>query len=131
MNWKLPLLAGAVVLAALALRSRAAIPASEARKHLHAGALLVDVRTPGEFKSENLPGAVNLPLDTLKSGIANHAPDKSKVVLLHCRSGSRSAAAEKELRSLGYANAFNIGSFEQARKITLDGASRQTPVRGE
>jgi len=36
---------------------------------------------------------------------------------LHCRSGRRSAAAEKELRSIGYTNAFNIGSYQQAEKL--------------
>lgn len=117
MNWKLSLLAGAVVFAAFALRSKAALPADAAQNHLRAGALLVDVRTPEEFKSGSLPGAVNIPVNALKSGIANHAPDKGKVVLLHCQSGRRSAGAEKELRAMGYTNAFNIGSFSQARKI--------------
>lgn len=120
MNWKLPLLAGAVALAAFALRSKSALPTDEAKKHLQAGALLVDVRTAEEFKSGNLPGTVNIPLATLKTAITSHAPDKGKVVLLHCQSGHRSAAAEKELRAPGYTNAFNIGSFARAQKLVSE-----------
>jgi len=117
MNWKLLLLviiAGGVV---WALRGEAALSAEKAREYLKAGALLVDVRTPEEFKSGCLPGAVNLPVDTIKTGITNQVTDKSRVVLLHCRSGRRSAVAEKELRSIGYTNAFNIGSYKQAEKL--------------
>ena len=45
------------------------LPPEEARKHLQEGAVLIDVRTKGEFSGGNLPGAVNIPLDSLQSGI--------------------------------------------------------------
>jgi phage shock protein E len=117
MNKKMLLVAGAVVVAVLLLRAGTPLPAEQAREQLKAGAVVVDVRTPEEFAAGALPGTVNIPVDSIKSGITNVAPDKSKVILLHCRSGRRSAQAEKELRSLGYTNAFNIGSFEQAKKV--------------
>ncbi len=117
MKWKFALLAAVAALIALNLRADATLSTDAAREKLKAGALLVDVRTPEEFAAQNLPGAINIPVDTVKSGITNHVPDKSKAVLLHCRSGRRSAIAEKELRSLGYTNVFNIGSFEQAQRV--------------
>jgi phage shock protein E len=117
MNWKLLLLVIIVGGVVWALRGESALSAEKAREYLKAGALLVDVRTGEEFKSGSLPGAVNLPVDSIKTGITNQVTDKSKVVLLHCRSGRRSAAAEKELRAMGYTNAFNIGSYEQAKKL--------------
>ena len=40
---------------------------------------------------------------------------------IHCRSGRRSGLAEQQLRSLGYTNAFNIGSYEQAEEVVKDG----------
>jgi len=98
------------------LRAEGTLTTEEARRQLAAGAKLVDVRTPEEFKTKSLPGAVNIPVDTIKTGITNHVTDKSKVILLHCRSGRRSEIAEKQLRSIGYTNAFNIGSFEQAER---------------
>jgi phage shock protein E len=117
MKWKLALLTGIAVFAAIALRGESTLPADQARQHLKAGALLVDVRTREEFQTGGLSGAVNIPLDTIKTGLTNLAPDKGKVVLVHCQSGRRSAVAEKQLRALGYTNVFNIGSFDQARRI--------------
>lgn len=118
MNKKLLLLF--VVLAGaslLALRSEPALSAEKAREQLKAGAVLVDVRSIEEFAAKKLPGAVNIPVESIMTGITNCATNKSQVILLHCRSGRRSGIAETELRSLGYTNAFNIGSFEQAEKI--------------
>jgi phage shock protein E len=57
---------------------------------------------------------VNIPFDTVKSGITNHVTDKSKPILVYCRSGRRSGIAEKELRAVGYTNCFNLGGYEQA-----------------
>jgi len=101
----------------ISLRSGPAMSTEEARELLNGGALLVDVRTPQEFAAKKLPGALNIPLDTLKQGITACVSNKAQVVLLHCRSGRRSTIAEKELRSLGYSNVFNIGSFERAQKV--------------
>jgi phage shock protein E len=43
--------------------------------------------------------------------------DKNQVLLLHCASGMRSGVAKQKLKSLGYANFFNLGSLARARKI--------------
>jgi phage shock protein E len=98
------------------LRKGSAFPAEEARKHVRA----VDVRTLEEFTAEHLPNALNMPLHALESRITNEVPDRSTVILLHCRSGARSSAAEKKLRKLGYAAAYNIGSYQRARSICDD-----------
>jgi len=102
------------------LRAGDALPEKEAREKLQAGAVVIDVRTPEEFKGKSLPGVINVPLNTIQAGITNYVTNKSQVVLLHCRTGRRSGVAESELRSLGYTNAFNIGSFEQAEKVLQD-----------
>lgn len=113
------ILAGAAGLGLMATRLTAAaeLGPDEARAKLQAGAKLVDVRTVQEFREKNLPGAVNVPVDQIKTGITNVTMDKSQVILLHCRSGRRSGIAETELRALGYTNAFNLGSYERAEKI--------------
>ena len=113
-------LAFAAVLAVLlvqVLKAGDILSQEEALKKLHAGALVIDVRTTEEFKSNSLPSVINIPLDVIKTGITNYVTNKSQVILLHCRSGRRSGIAEEELRSLGYTNTFNIGSFEQAKKV--------------
>lgn len=94
-----------------------AMSEAAAREKLKQGALLIDVRTVAEFNAKHLTNAVNLPLNELKAGLSARVPDKSRVLLLHCRSGQRSRIATGELRALGYTNAFNLGSYQQAEKI--------------
>lgn len=65
---------------------------------------LLDVRTPGEFAAVHIPGAYNVPLDTL----AEHAREIRCVgdapVVLVCQSGNRARQADSALRSLGMSN---------------------------
>ncbi|HEX5831360.1 MAG TPA: rhodanese-like domain-containing protein [Gemmatimonadaceae bacterium] len=65
---------------------------------------LLDVRTPGEFESQHIAGAYNVPLDTLaEHGAEIHAGVTAPVVLV-CRSGQRARKAEEALRAGGMAN---------------------------
>jgi len=109
-----------VFLATLTLCIGAELTETEAREHAKKGALVVDVRTVEEFKTNGLPNVINIPLADVKEKFPKVVTNKSDVVLLHCRSGRRSGIAETELRSLGYTNVFNIGSFERAEKILKD-----------
>jgi len=62
---------------------------------------VLDVRTPGEFENQHIPGAYNVPLDQL----AEHAPELRAVtgceVVLVCQSGQRAQRAESLLRDAG------------------------------
>ena len=117
MKWTLFLVALVCLVVVFRLTASSTLPAATAREHLKKGALLVDVRTVAEFNAKHLTNAVNIPLDQVTGVLPKRVPDKSKVVLLHCRSGRRSGIAEKELRALGYTNAFNVGSFDQAAEL--------------
>jgi phage shock protein E len=123
MKWTLLLFIGAILVIVFKLRAAPVLPAAAAREHLKKGALLVDVRTIEEFNAGHLTNAVNSPLDQIREALPHHVPDKSKVLLLHCRSGRRSGIAEQQLRALGYTNALNIGSYQQAEKI-VNGAAQ-------
>ena len=68
-------------------------------------AIIIDVRTPGEYRDGHIPGVVNIPLDELEKRIGEIPKDK-KVVLI-CRTGSRSAQGTRLLRSKGFNNVFN------------------------
>jgi phage shock protein E len=122
MKWILLLFCGIILVFVLKLRAGQALPAATARARLKNGALVVDVRSEEEFKSGHLTNAVNIPLDQIKEALPRRVPDKSQWLLLHCRSGRRSGIAEQELRALGYPNAFNIGSYDQAEKIVNGGS---------
>lgn len=117
MNWSFVLVLGAVVAVIIGLKRLGLISPEAARKHLHAGALVVDVRSPAEFKAGHLPGTVNLPLDELQRSAPRTIADKNQVLLLHCLSGTRSGIAKRMLKSLGYQNVFNLGSYGRAQRI--------------
>ena len=101
----------------LKLQAAPALTEAAARDYLKHGALVIDVRTVEEFQANHLTNGINIPLDELKVKLPRQVSDKSKVLLLHCRTGRRSGIAETQLREMGYTNAFNIGSFEQVQKI--------------
>lgn len=73
---------------------------NEARDAVAKGALLLDVRTPSEFGSGHIAGAVNIPLDALTVRAKEIAAGREVVV--YCRSGRRSAAAAELLRARGH-----------------------------
>jgi phage shock protein E len=106
-----------VVLALFLMKRRGQVNPTEAGEWLKKGALVIDVRTEGEFQEGHLPGVINIPLDRLDSEIAKHAPDKEQALLLHCRSGARSGMGASKLKSLGYQHVFNLGSYGQAETI--------------
>ncbi|MBR3878213.1 MAG: rhodanese-like domain-containing protein [Bacteroidaceae bacterium] len=67
------------------------------------GVQLVDVRTPEEFNSGNIPGSVNIDVMTGHFGEeASGLLDKSRTVAVYCRSGNRSKNAAKMLSMMGY-----------------------------
>jgi len=89
----------------------------QAREMIQKGAIIVDVRTDGEYSNANIKESRHIPLNELKDKIEKVVPDKDKTILLHCRSGSRSFAGKRMLKKIGYTNAYNIGSFGRAKKI--------------
>lgn len=123
MNWTFLILAVVIVLAFLALRRAAFVSAENARQHLEAGALVIDVRSPEEFNRGHLTNAVNIPLGGLDEGVSKLAPNKDQVLLVHCLSGGRSAVAKQRLERLGYSNVHNLGSLARAKAI-VDGGGR-------
>ena len=117
MNWTTTLIIAAVVAVVFMLKTTGQISAKDALAHLKNGALVIDVRSPGEFNSGHLSAALNLPLDEIETALPHRVPDKNQVLLLHCQSGMRSGMAKKKLNGLGYANAFNLGSYGRAESI--------------
>ncbi len=117
MNWTLLIVVVVVFLGIFLLKRASFVPADKARQLLREGALVVDVRNPGEFNSGHVPGAINVPLGDLSAEAPRRLPDKNRVLLLHCLSGARSGIAKGQLRKLGYSNVFNLGSYGRAETI--------------
>ena len=78
--------------------------------------IIVDVRTPGEFRGGAYPGAVNIPLDDLQMRIAELG-SKSREITLYCASGARSAYGVRMLQQLGFSNVKNGGGIMQMMRM--------------
>jgi phage shock protein E len=75
-------------------------------------ALILDVRTLGEYNSGHVKGAINI--DVMAHDFSPKAEklDKAKKVYLYCRSGGRSSNATSILKGMGFGNATNIGGID-------------------
>lgn len=79
------------------------------------GAFLVDVRSPGEFSSGSVKGAVNIPLDSLQQQLSKFRGKQNIVVF--CRSGNRSSMAKNILTQSGYPNVIDGGTWQNVNKV--------------
>ncbi|HPA20196.1 MAG TPA: rhodanese-like domain-containing protein [Verrucomicrobiae bacterium] len=107
----------AAVIAFLLLRRSSFARADDVEAALKDRALVIDVRSSGEFASGHLAGVTNVPLDRLAQEIAALAPDRSQPIALHCLSGARSASGCATLRRMGYTRVYNLGSYGRAEKL--------------
>lgn len=81
------------------------------------GALVIDVRTAGEFSGGSIKGAVNMPYDEISVKIGRVETDKNRTIIVYCQSGGRSAAAKKSLEKIGYTQIINGGGFSDLSKL--------------
>lgn len=88
------------------------VSGDQAREMVASGATLVDVRTPEEFASGHIEGAMNIPVQHLERRLGD-LPNKQATIVVYCRSGSRSARAEKILRAAGYEHIHNLGAMSR------------------
>lgn len=73
------------------------------------GSVLVDVRTPQEYRERHIPGSKNIPLRELDRISA--AAGKNSPLFVYCHSGARSRQAVAQLRRMGYLHVKNIGGI--------------------
>jgi phage shock protein E len=110
-QWVLLALTAALLLFMLRRRFGDVSP-SQARELVGSGALLLDVRTPGEFASGHLPGALNVPVGELGGRLEGLGP-KERAIVVYCASGVRSAAAAGMLERAGFAKVRNLGAMSR------------------
>lgn len=90
---------------------------TDIRELVENGALLVDVRTPDEFRAGHLKGAVNIPLGTIANNI-NRLQKHGGPLVAYCRSGQRSRMAVSEMQALGL-EAVNGGGIGDLKALGL------------
>jgi rhodanese-related sulfurtransferase len=77
------------------------------------GAQIIDVRTPGEFKTGHIQGSINIPLQSLTGSLSKIKKDKP--VITCCASGMRSASAKNILKSAGFSEVHNGGGWSSLK----------------
>lgn len=75
--------------------------------------IIVDVRTKEEYETSHIVNAINIPYDTIDE---NTILDKTKTILVYCKSGKRSSIAAETLKKLEY-DVLDLGAFDN---IQLD-----------
>lgn len=73
--------------------------------------IILDVRTPEEYKEGHIPDAINVPNETIGTNEIPQLPDKEQLILVYCRSGNRSKQASEKLSALGYHNIVEFGGI--------------------
>lgn len=111
MNWKKWAPVGGVVALGFWLYAMAGgeISGKTARAKVEKGAVLLDVRTEQEFQAGHLDGAINIPVQVLEQRWSELPKDKEIVV--YCRSGQRSARAQRLLKTHGLTQVFDLGGM--------------------
>ncbi len=82
------------------------IDVTEAQRRIDDGAFFLDVREDDEYQAWRIPGAVLLPLSEFMARYQQELP-RDREIVIHCRSGRRSADATRFLRARGY-DAVNV-----------------------
>ncbi len=76
------------------------------------GALILDVRSKGEYAGGHIKGSITIAVEQLGSKL-HKLKNKTKQIITYCESGMRSAAAKNILKSNGYTEVYNGGSLNR------------------
>ena len=87
------------------------------------GTVIIDVRTPGEFASGHLEGALNIDVQSPDFAAQVSQLDPTQEYFIYCRSGNRSGQAISQMSNLGFTSMINGGSVERASNYSLDAAT--------
>jgi rhodanese-related sulfurtransferase len=85
-------------------------PPTDYKALLKEGAIIIDVRSKGEYAGGHIQNSKNIPLDTLGNQLSQ-LKDKNQVIITCCASGMRSGSAKSMLQSKGYTNVYNGGGW--------------------
>ncbi len=83
------------------------------------GALIIDVRTPGEYKEGHIKGSLSIPLNEINEAMSWLIKDVPAVIV--CESGNRSGQAVKILKANGFEKIYNGGSWDSLGNIKAGG----------
>lgn len=98
------------------------ITSDEAQRMMDDGAVVVvDVRTAREYAEGHVPGAINIPVESLGGARPSQLDDADAQLIVYCRTGVRSKQASDQLVSLGYAHVNDMGGIVDWHGKTVTG----------
>lgn len=87
------------------------VSGGQARALVSRGALLLDVRSEGEYTLTHIDGADNIPVEELAARVEELGPDRDRPIVLYCMSGHRSSDAGRILRRAGFTHVYDAGAM--------------------
>jgi phage shock protein E len=84
---------------------------------IKSGALVIDVRSPQEYRDGHFGGAINIPYDECERRIAELGENRARPIILYCHAGTRSAIAHEVLRKHGFSRVVNARSFAAMKRF--------------
>lgn len=85
------------------------------------GAMILDVRSKGEYAGGHIKGSINISVDQLGNNL-NKLNEKNTPIITCCASGMRSASAKALLKSKGYTEVYNGGGWMTLRNKLTKGS---------
>ena len=80
----------------------------EINQYIKQGAVLIDVRSPQEYREGHLNGAISIPDYQIRRSITRQISNKEKLIVVYCSTGHRSQEAQRILENMGYNNVYNV-----------------------
>ena len=77
-------------------------------KYIRQGAILIDVRSPQEYREGHINGAISIPDYMIRREIEHIITNKTELIVVYCSTGHRSIQAQKILERMGYINVYNL-----------------------
>ena len=77
-------------------------------QYIKQGAILIDVRSPQEYRGGHLDGAISIPDYQIRRKITKQIGNKEQLIVVYCSTGHRSQEAQRILENMGYSNVYNV-----------------------
>lgn len=80
----------------------------EISQYIRQGAIVIDVRSPQEYREGHLDGAISIPDYQIKRTINRKVTNKNQLIVVYCTTGHRSQETQRILENMGYTNVYNV-----------------------
>lgn len=84
------------------------ITKDEVDSYIKQGAIIIDVRSPQEYREGHLNGSISIPDYQIKKDIEKQISNKDELIVVYCSTGHRSQRAQQMLENMGYTNVYNV-----------------------